>query len=350
MPDGKIKLCVFADLHYKYMMYSATVKDLETILKRAHDNNADFVIHCGDFSNDYTGSPELWKTYLNNKYNLPVYGIYGNHELESMYNSMQFVTPKITNDENVVWGTDDGKIGDGSIAYYHFDRDGFRIICTDTNYSFNYGMSDWEHNRTCSWGLPDGNGAGDSLAPKQLSWLEKVLDDAADKGLKCIVFSHAGFSGIWASSHDAERVRELFNSANAKRKGTVLMAINGHYHTNTVAQKDDIVYFDLNTVKNGRWMGKGSEHYKEEHTFDLVEYDDEGNPISFKKESLNNLGMGKNTWFLEDPLSAIIEIETNGHIVIDGMKTNWCYGVEPEDIARFNKKTEILSAEFNVLV
>ena len=72
MADKKIKFSVFADLHYKYMMYAPTVEDLDKILKRANENNVDFVIHCGDFCNDYIGSPELWNTYLNNKHIKPL--------------------------------------------------------------------------------------------------------------------------------------------------------------------------------------------------------------------------------------------------------------------------------------
>ena len=177
----KIKFSVFADLHYKYRMYTASVEDLETILERANSNDVDFVIHCGDFCNDYIGSPELYNTYLNNKYGLKVYGIYGNHELESANNSMEYVTPKLTNDDNVIWGTDDQKIGDGNIGYYYFDKNGFRIICVDTNYSFNETKNSWEHNTTCSWGPPVGNIKVSSLAPIQFAWLENVLYNAAEK-------------------------------------------------------------------------------------------------------------------------------------------------------------------------
>lgn len=77
----KITFTVFLDMHYKKGMYLASVSDLENILHRADISNSDFVIHCGDFSNDYQGSPELIEVFLNNKENLPVYGVYGNHEL-----------------------------------------------------------------------------------------------------------------------------------------------------------------------------------------------------------------------------------------------------------------------------
>ena len=39
--------------------------------------------------------------------------------------------------------------------------------------------------------------------------------------------------------------------------------------------------------------------------------------------------MGAKTWFSEDPLSCVITIDTNGIIKIDGMKSQWAYGVIP---------------------
>ena len=74
-----LKFLVFADLHYKKGMYTAPVESLHAILDRAAKENVDFVIHCGDFCNDYKGSPEITDAYLNNRHHLPVYGIYGNY-------------------------------------------------------------------------------------------------------------------------------------------------------------------------------------------------------------------------------------------------------------------------------
>ena len=92
-----IKFVVFADFHYKKKMYMSSVEDLKAILKRAKDNGADFVVHLGDFCNDYAGSPEITNAYLNNEYGLPVFGVYGNHELESSGNSMNIVSARLTN-------------------------------------------------------------------------------------------------------------------------------------------------------------------------------------------------------------------------------------------------------------
>ena len=78
-------------------MYTPQVAHLKQILDRAAENNVDFVLHGGDFCNDYAGSPELIDLYLNNPHNLPVYGVYGNHELETVGNSMENVTPCLCN-------------------------------------------------------------------------------------------------------------------------------------------------------------------------------------------------------------------------------------------------------------
>ena len=48
---------IFSDLHYKEEMYIACVSDMESILKRAAESGSDFIIHGGDFCNDYVGSP-----------------------------------------------------------------------------------------------------------------------------------------------------------------------------------------------------------------------------------------------------------------------------------------------------
>ena len=181
--SDKVTFTVLADMHYKKGMYLASVSDLEAILQRAESTNSDFVIHCGDFSNDYKGSPELNNTFLDNIEELSVYGVYGNHELETDGNTMQYVTPLLTNRTNeVVWGNKSGKIDDGDIAYYYFDKNNFRIICLDTNYSYNSDLDEWQHNTEASWGPPEGNIYPNSLGPVQLKWFENLLLTSAKEG------------------------------------------------------------------------------------------------------------------------------------------------------------------------
>ena len=322
-----ITFTVFADLHYKQGMYLSSVMDMKEILARADESNSDFIIHLGDFSNDWRGSPELTRAYLQNNYNLPAFGIYGNHELESANNSMSYVTPKLNN-RDVVWGTKDGKIGDGSIGYYYYDIDGFRIVCTDTNYSWNPTKNKWEHNYTASYGSPAGNQKEHSFGPEQLIWIENVLTDAAYSGLRCIFFSHASVCPSWSPSPDTAKVQEIFEKANAIQKGTVMMAINGHLHTNHVTMENNVVYLDLNTVRNGAWYQQTEHHYTKQ-TFQYETYDANGDLTGRRAEKVTMLSQAKNTWFFNDAMSATIKITNTGKITVEGMDTGWVGNVVP---------------------
>lgn len=327
--EKTLTFSLFSDFHYKYGMYSTSVSDMNAVFDRANKAGAEFILSGGDFCNDFAGSPELLNAFLKNKYNMPAYNVYGNHELEAG-NNMQYVTPLLTNDKEVVWGTIDGKIGDGTIAYYYFDHGGFRVVCTDTNYSYNPLKGEWEHNHTGSYGPPEGNTKSNALGPVQLEWLEEVLTDAAHNGLPCIVIGHAAFTNqIGGASADAQAVRDIYTRVNNLRKGTVLLSINGHYHTNRIIQSDDILFFDMNTTRNGEWRGTGDEHYGPQHTFEQVEYDSMGAPVNTRKVSLGELTMGKNTWFFEEPLSAIVKISQYGTVTVEGMESRWIYGVNP---------------------
>lgn len=326
-----IRFLVFADLHYKKGMYAAKVEDLQQILKRAYENKVDFVLHAGDFCNDYSGSRELVKEYLENEYDLTVYGVYGNHELESKDNSMKAVTPLLTNDKQVVWGTADGSLGDGSIGYYYFQKNGYRIICADTNYSYHEHARQWEHNRTASWGAPAGNLYPDSLGPEQMQWLEKVLLDAAEQRIPCILVSHAGFMEKWRHSPDTDAVQAMIRRIHQKTPGTVILCINGHYHTNHLEMQENVLYFDVNAAINGSWVPKKEQHYTDAHTFGLTSYDAQGKLQATKTVPLSALWQSANTHYFQDPLSAVVTIADDGTITVAGSKTCWRYGVEPVD-------------------
>lgn len=332
--NKNITFTVFADFHYKKGMYASSVQDLENILQRAKNTNSDFVIHCGDFSNDYQGSPELVKTFLNNKEGLPVYGVYGNHELEAIGNNMEYVTPLLTNrKEEVVWGSDDGKSNDGEIGYYYFDKDSFRIICLDTNYSYNSELNEWQHYAEGSCGPAEGNLYTNSLGPVQLKWLEDLLLISAKEGKHCIIVSHATFNVNWGRcTPDSKAAYEMFKDANKLNPGTVMMVINGHYHYNRISVDEEIVFLDVNTVLNGYWTANGFVHYNNEHTFKNTKYDGNGEFVSSEDATLATLSMSKNTWFFDKPLSAVVNISEDGKIKIEGSKANWIYGIEPENV------------------
>ena len=303
-------------------MYTPSLEGLDHILSRAKDAEVDFIIHAGDFCNDYAGSPELIRAYHQNKYALPTYGIYGNHELETVGNTMEIVTPKLSN-QAVQFGKD---AQGNDLGYWYTDIKGFRIIGIDTNYSYNEELQAWEHNRPASYGCPAGNKYSDSLGPNQLAWLDQTLADAAKKGLKVITFSHACLSGLWYYRHtEIEKIHALF----AKYPGTVLLSINGHEHKDHFAVVDGVAYFDLNSTTNGFWEPRTDYHYDDTHTFRFTDYDADGNPIFTEDFPLNKLRQGSNTWFFTTPISAIVTVTEDGKITIQGEQTEWLYGVEP---------------------
>lgn len=350
----KITFSVFADLHYKKGMYVSSVADVKEIFAKAKQNGAELVLHLGDMCNDYLRSVEVTKAYLKNEDGLDAYGVYGNHELETVGNTMSLVTPLLTNRaEDVIWGTDDGRIGDGSIAYYYFDKDNFRFIATDTNYSVNPHTEEYEHNMPASWGAPTGNKRENSLGPKQLAWLRKTVLSAAEDSKNCIILSHASFYQDWGPSPDAEQVRAIFSEANVIKKNTVVLALNGHYHNNRQAVAEDVVYLDINTVHSGWWEGNRFYGYAEEnindpqYTFEYTEYDQGGNPACTFARPLCSLTMGAQTLFFKDPLAATITVGADGSVSMRGMRTEWMYGIAPASPDYTEKLLEISDFNFN---
>lgn len=329
----ELRLLLFADFHYKKKMYPATVSDLNYVFGAARELGAQFVIHAGDFCNNYGGSPELVKAYLDNADGFAVFGCYGNHELESKDNSMQRVTPLLSNRQSdLVYGTADGKIGDGSIGYYYTDIFGYRFIFLDTNYSV-APDGEYEHNQTASWGKPKENARADSLGDVQLEWLKKVLLDAASLGLSCITVSHASFSGMWKSSPDADAVRDIFRTVNEAKPGTVIMAINGHYHTCNEATVDGVVYFDCPAALNGIWKSEKFYPYAEadesapRYTFDYEDYDESGVFLGTFPMPYSKLSMGAQSLFYEKPAYALIVIGSDGVPKVTVSEVNFAYGI-----------------------
>lgn len=315
-----LKFLVFADSHYRKGMYRTGVEDMEKILSRAHAENVDFVVHAGDMCNDYKNSPEFINAYLNNPYDLPVYGVFGNHELEE--DTMEYVAPRLCN-RPVQFG--ELLYNETTAGHWFADINGYRLIGLDTN--FVYRERDlrrvWE--RKTELGNPPGTFIDDCLSPAQLEWLYHRIDEAHTLGLKVITVSHAAFADItYEASPDEEHVQNIF----AKFPGTVIMAINGHYHTDHCEMRGGVCYFDVNAAINGCWEPQNAPHYADGDTFPFTEYDAEGKPISTTPFRYNDLMQGWNTWSFEEPLSAIVTIDEN-RISIKGSQTRWNCGVVP---------------------
>lgn len=312
-----IKFLVFADFHYKKGMYASRVAHLEQIMQKAKDEKVDFVIHVGDLCNDYKQSPEIVSAYLSNKFGLSVFGVMGNHELEAESNSLQFVSPLLSNENIVFFSEQDG--------YWYFDIKEYRLIGLDTNYSYNPNAKIWEHNKTRSHGAPKGNENENSLSPKQLEWFEKTLADAEKKNMKSIVFSHVGFCPWWEMTPDASEVREIIE----KHKDSVLLAVSGHVHSDDFKMWKDIPYFNVNAAINGCWLEQNDYHYSDEQKYFYDHFDESGKYIRSEEKPLNSLIQAKNTWFFDEPLYAVVAVDDRHNVKVKGSKTTWMHGLVP---------------------
>ncbi|MBR2984325.1 MAG: hypothetical protein IKC60_02345, partial [Clostridia bacterium] len=56
-------------------------------------------------------------------------------------------------------------------------------------------------------------------------------------------------------------------------------------------------------------------------------YDDEGNLIEIVETPISTLGGAKNSWFTTDPLSAVVTVNENGVVTVEGCESTWIYDI-----------------------
>ncbi len=332
-----IKFLLFSDFHYNKNKHPITVNDLEKILRRGADEKVDFVIQCGDFCDDAVNSPELFKVFLENKYGLPVYGIYGNHELEIPGNTMEFITPKLSNRKLEKPSCD--------ASYWYTDIKGFRLIGLDSNYSFDPVVNKWEHTLPGRTMGKPGNTHLAYIYPDEMKWLEGVLEDAKEQGLKAILFSHHPLSGCFNfNCGNGFEVRKLLK----KFKHTGVMCINGDLHAEFYAGIDDVIYYAITATRYIDANSKGDTAYPDEATFEYLDYDIQGNYIGSYERKLNTL-THKSNYYCEEPLSAVVTITDEGIVEIKGSCSNWLHGIEPVNkVLQFPHENYITDKSFKL--
>lgn len=285
---SEIKICVFSDYHYGPKRTPYSFSGLSDILKRANDSGADIVMQCGDFAYDSTENKDFIDAFLHNKYNLPAVFCYGNHELE-MVESL--------NTLNILYETDK--------SYYYRDINGFRIIALDSNHWYDDDGT-FSHYPGNYWGSPKGWAYDqNAFGKEQISWFKNAVEST---DLPCLVSAHAPIHKTDIPEH--KELMEYFSAINKKFPKKILMFFSGHTHRNNIEQIDGVVHFNVNSANNGEWR-------PEEHNFYPEEY------------SKRYPGVKHNADF-ETPLSAIVTVNDNGHVVIEGSETAYRFGVTPE--------------------
>lgn len=283
----KVKFSVCADYHL-HPQYPIGPEGIEKIVDRAIENDVDAMLHCGDFIIDLKGGENALNTFLHNKAGIPAFGCYGNHELE-MTDSIETL--------NKAYGVEN--------SYYYRDLKGFRFVVTDTNHFVYDGV--FKRYPGFSVGGPSWDYDFNMLGEKQLYWLKETLMNSP---YPCIVLGHTCFANESGSCKDSAKVREIFREVNAAHKGRVLLCLNGHYHTDSTYIVDDVAYFNVNTCYMGAWSP---------NKHDL-----------FPKEFKEKYASSANCAFFKEPLSAIVTVDSEGIIDIEGMKTEYLYDVTPE--------------------
>ena len=281
--DEGVKFCAFSDIHYFPGRFPHDSKEwLGRILDRAEKNRCDFAIHMGDF----THNPVKAKDYVDfyNDFKLPTYHTVGNHDFDQCTPEETFGAYRMEN------------------GHYFFDRNGFRFIATDTNYSYSNGQ--WRHYGDKSKPYSAKGNILDRVPPAELEWLRATIESSP---YPCVVTSHASYERE-DGSPDRVAVRKIFNDANRRNPGRVRLVINGHYHCDHVRLLDGIVYLDLNSA-NFCWVGLVHKAYPAEDTKKYV--------------YMQNLL----AW--NDPLSATITLTRGGRIRIDGYSSTFYRDVDP---------------------
>ena len=331
-----IKFLLFSDFHYCKGTYASTLNDLDIMLKKAKEENVDFCFQCGDFATDAINNLEAFDLYLNNKYDLPCYGVVGNHELEGgTDNTMELITPRLTN-RPVNKPYPDA-------SYWYTDVKGIRLIGLDSNHSFNPETKEWEHVPPGRTGARPGNTHVAHVHPVQMQWLKETLDDAQEKGLKVIVFTHHALSGAFNfNCGNSKEIRDLME----KYPKTAVMGICGDLHMDAFTVVNKIAYYSINAT---RYLASDKESYPEDAEYDLYELDENKNVVKAGTQRLSEI-RHSNYRYSDRPMHTIVTIDDDGMLTIRGMKAEWLCGVGYDDSieSKYFRSLEIKARKYKL--
>lgn len=309
---SQVKFSAFADLHhFPGVFYSRAEERLDFIRKRAEKEQVDFVISLGDFCHDIYKSAHVLQQYRD--FPMPTYHVFGNHDADE------------TTYEEVLQAYGLEK------DFYSFDLKGFRFVILNSSYMY----KDGEYFNYSKGNYFPHQDKREYFSQEELDWMQKTLFESP---YPCILFSHASlereFDGGDGAVHNKEQVMPIIREANRRCPGKVRMAINGHMHRNGMSIQENVVYLDLNSSTYD-WLPK-------KHQF-------------FPEEITKEYNLADHTVIVNDPVHAVIQLDTDGTIRIDGMKSDYFIGITREmtDNVRYDQagrpaSAEVLSVHFKM--
>ena len=282
MSTQHVKFCAFADLHYYPGVFPHDTPEwLGAILRRAESANVDFIIHAGDFTHRPAHETAFVRAY--NDFHIKTYHTIGNHD-------------------------DDGNTHEQTLqayglqrGHYHFDCRGFRFIILDDNY---FRVGDEYHHFSSSNYYKEGSAHW--IPPEQVAWFRETVESSP---WPCVTFCHGSFERPVGSIHNYEEMQGIVNAANRAHPGRVRLCVNGHHHRDCIRIQEGVVYLDLNSA-NYDWVPKRHACYS--------------------PEVLQRWRLACNTVMWNDPISAIITLDGDGTIDIQGATSSLRDGVTAE--------------------
>ena len=308
---SEVKFSVFADIHhYPGVFCTDACRRLKNIIDRAAAEKVDFIISLGDFNHSAPQFTDIFEVAATS--HMPIYHVMGNHDTDGA--SLEDVL----------------KYYNMPAEYYYLDLKGFRFIMLDTDY--------YRHRNGCThyqfrnyFDFPQ---TRETMPDEELEFLESAIATSPYPGILC---SHASLErhrfGGGGLTNQAE-VREIIRRANEKER-KVLMSLNGHHHRDNLRIVDNVAYFDVNSASFD-WLSKPQELFPEElrSAYEMIDHQA----------------------IFSDALSAIVTVNDDGTIKIDGCKSDFLHGVTREmspnppcDGAGRPCTAEILSANFKLL-
>lgn len=286
-PRGRVRFGLFADIHYSpHYWPNDNVEFLEKILERAARAKSDFVLHLGDFCHDCIKDHEYVDFY--NDFRLPTYHTFGNHDDDAHPHARALEAYRMKDSK------------------YFFDCNGWRFIVLDLNYFVNPKTGKSEHYATMNYLNMEGVTQHVIFPDEEIEWMKGVIDSSP---YPCVVASHQSLEKDTFHIGNHLKARKVFEDANRKCPGKVRLVMNGHDHTDNWRLINNILYWDVNSA-NYWYPSNPHNCYPEEYVKTHV-----CAPHSI-------------AW--TEPLSAIVTLDVNGRITIEGAHADYLYGVSAE--------------------
>lgn len=162
---------------------------------------------------------------------------------------------------------------------------------------------------------PPPGGYSRYIGEEQKNWL---VSDLSSTNLPSVIFSHQSLEDEWGIEN-AQEIRSILEKENQNAgEQKILACFNGHSHLDTAIQINDIWYVEINSMSYV-WVGEKHKH------------------SSYSATIHENYPWLECTCPYEDPLYAVVTIDSDGQIIIEGRKSKWV-GPSPSEVVGYNDK------------